>query len=238
MIDIHAHILPGLDDGPATLEDSLEMASIAAEKGTRTIVATPHSLNGVYYNSRNDILPVCDEFNNVLQQYNIPLKVLPGSEVRFCVEILDEIENGRLMTLNDTGRYLSLELPDHILPNQVTGFIKKLMSRNIVPVIAHPERNMAIQYNVDLVAGFVSAGALCQITGGSLTGAFGPEALSCCKKMISQGLAHFMASDAHSPSGRTPNLKKSFKKLASAMGKEKAEQIMVTAPKNIIGGVV
>ena len=115
MIDIHAHILPGMDDGPSTREEALEMARIAVANGIGIIVSTPHSLNGVYINWRKDILSACAQFNAELEKHDIPLTVLPGSEVRLSPEIIDALENGRLMTMNDAGRHISLELPDQFI---------------------------------------------------------------------------------------------------------------------------
>ncbi len=237
MIDIHIHILPGLDDGPATIEDALEMAFIAVKKGIRTVIATPHSMNGVYTNWREEILSACNEFNAELNYHKIPLEVLPGAEIRLCAEIVDELEKGRLMTLNDTGRYLSLELPEHLMLDPVFRFITLVRSRDIIPIIAHPERNMAIQNNISMLESFVEAGAMCQITGASIRGDFGAEAFDCCKKIVKMGLVHFMASDAHSIAGRPPDLKKPFKKLKSMAGKAAAKSMMFDAPEKVIKGI-
>ncbi|MCP4627877.1 MAG: tyrosine protein phosphatase [bacterium] len=234
MIDIHAHILPGLDDGPSTLEESLEMARIAVKNKIQVMVATPHCLNGRHVNWRKDILAACAEFNSELATHGIPLKVLPGSEIHLSTEIPDEIQNGRLMTLNDTGHYFFLELPDQIIPDSVMRFIYSMRSRNITPIIAHPERNMAIQSNSAMVENFLSAGALCQITGSSLRGEFGPRVFDCCSALLTRRMVHFVASDAHSASGRPPDLLKSYKKLSSLIGKKNAENMMVELPQKIL----
>ena len=224
MIDIHAHILPGLDDGPATTADALEMARMAVEDGIRIIIATPHCLNGLYTNYRKGIISACSEFNLVLKKELIPLEVLPGSEVHLGLEILDDLESGRLMTLNDTGRYFFLELPDQFIPQTLVGFI------------AHPERNMAIQRNITLLEDLISAGALSQITARSLTGGFGPPALQCCLRIIDLNLAHFMASDAHSPGMRPPILSKAVEKLSALTDKARVESMVHEGPGMIIEG--
>ncbi len=238
MIDIHAHILPGLDDGPSTLEESLEMARIAVKNDIRYMIATPHCLNGRYINWRQNILSSCIEFNSALEKHNIPLKVLPGSEAHLSMEIMDEFEKGRLMTLNDTGCYLSLELPDQIIAKSVIRFINNIRIRNIIPIIAHPERNMAIQNDLDLLSDFISAGALSQITGNSLKGEFGPLVFDCCIEIIERRMVHFMASDAHSAFGRPPDFLESYKKLSSMIGKNEAEKIMFEFPQNILDGKI
>ena len=183
-IDIHVHILPGMDDGPSTLKESLEMARIAVENGTRIMISTPHCLNGVYVNWRKDILSACTELNSALEKHNIPLTLLPGAEIHLSPEIINALEKDQLMTLNDTGRYIFLELPDQFVPQATISFINRLKNRNITPIITHPERNPAIQHNVELLYDLISAGALSQITAGSLTGGFGQHALKCCQKII------------------------------------------------------
>ena len=236
MIDIHAHILPGLDDGPATMADALEMARIAVEDGIRIIVATPHCLNGLYNNYREGILSACSEFNLILKKECIPLEVLPGSEVHLGMEILEDIESGRLMTLNDTGRYFFLELPDQFILQTLVGFIVLLEKMNVTPIIAHPERNMAIQRNVKLLQDLISTGALSQITARSLTGGFGSPALQCSLQIIELNLAHFMASDAHSSETRPPILSKAVEKLSALTGKADAQRMVIENPEMVIEG--
>ena len=236
MIDIHTHILPGVDDGPSALEESLEMARIAVRDGIRIMVATPHCLNGVYVNWRQDILSACAEFNSALGKARIPLTVLPGSEVHLSPEIMDALENNRLMTLNDTGRYLSLELPDQFIHKSVIRLINRFRHMGITPIITHPERNIAIQHDVTMLSDLISAGALSQITAGSLTGKFGRYAFNCCQEILEQKMVHFMASDAHSPGARPPNLHAAFKNLSSLTGETRAEKIMFEASRAVIEG--
>ena len=236
MIDIHAHILPAIDDGPETLSESLQMVRVAVEDGIHTIIATPHCLNGVYFNRRQDILSACAEFNRALREHQISLTVLPGSEARLGPEVMGEIENSHLMTLNDTGRYISLELPDQFIPQATASFVNLLKDRNITPVMSHPERNLAVQRNLSLLGDLVSAGALCQVTAGSLIGDFGQNIAKCCRKIIELNIAHFIASDAHSPAARPPILSKASEKLASLIGKTRAHQIMSEHPQALIEG--
>ncbi|MBW2648584.1 MAG: hypothetical protein JRC53_02010 [Deltaproteobacteria bacterium] len=234
MIDIHTHILPGVDDGPSTLEEALEMARIAVRDGIQIMVATPHCLNGVYVNWRQDILAACAEFSSALGEAHIPLTVLPGSEVHLSPEIMDALKNNLLMTLNDSGRYLSLELPNQFIHKSVIILINRFRHMGITPIITHPERNMAIQHDTTLLRDLISAGALSQITAGSLTGNFGRPALKCCQEILEQEMVHFMASDAHSSGTRPPQLSKAFKKLSSMVGKNRAENIMFKTPKAIL----
>ena len=214
MIDIHAHILPGMDDGPSTREEALEMARTAVANGIGVIVATPHCLNGVYNNWRKEILAACAEFSAELENQNIPLTVLPGSEVRLSPEIIDALDSGRLMTMNDAGRHITLELPDQFIPKATVSFINRLRSRGITPIISHPERNPAIQHNVELLSDIIAAGALSQITAASFTGGFGEGAMKCCQRILALRLVDFVASDAHSPKERPPVLNTPDDRLA------------------------
>ena len=225
-----------MDDGPATLEESLAMARIAVKDGITVMIATPHCLDGVYANWRPEIISACSRFNHVLEDHQVALTVLPGSEARLGLAIVDELESGRFMTLNDTGRYISLELPDHLVSEAVISFIGGLKTRGITPIVGHPERNTAFQHNVDLLRELVEAGALVQITGSSLAGDFGPEAFKCCQKLTKQGMVHFMASDAHSATSRPPKLSKAYKKLSSFAGKAQAEKMVFEHPQAIIDG--
>ena len=215
-----------MDDGPSTREEALEMARIAVANGIGVIVATPHCLNGVYINWRKEILAGCAEFNAQLKKHDIPLKVLPGSEVRLSPEIIDALKSGRLMTMNDKGRHITLELPDQFVPSATINFINRLKSRGITPIISHPERNLAIQHNVELLSDIIAAGALSQITARSLTGGFGEGAKRSCQEIIDQQLVHFMASDAHSPKNRPPLLDTPNNQLASLAQKAHIQEML------------
>ncbi|MDB9822369.1 tyrosine protein phosphatase [Deltaproteobacteria bacterium] len=238
MIDIHSHILPGVDDGPPSMEGALEMARIAADDGTHTIVAAPHCLNGSYINWRTTILSACMEINLALDEHHIPVTVLPGSEIHMSLEILDELKKGRIMTINDTGRYFSMELPEQFIPETVIAFINRLQIAGVRPVISHPERNRTIQNDIKLLGELISAGALSQVTAGSLTGGFGRRAVGCCMEIVEKGMLHLVASDAHSPEARRPGLSRAYEKLASLAGMDTAKEIFFRMPQAVINGKI
>lgn len=236
MIDIHTHIIPGIDDGPATMDESMEMARIAVDDGIETIVATPHCFNGIYHNRRMEVLAACEKFSMLLHEHDVPLSVLPGSEAHLGLEILDELAGGGLMTINDKEKYLSLELPDRIIPDRVIGFINRLRDMGLTPILSHPERNPSIQNNPGLLRDLISAGALSQITADSLTGGFGSAAARCCREIIEQDMMHVMATDAHSSISRAPVLSVARDKLALLRGKAIAEKVTNEIPRLIIAG--
>jgi protein-tyrosine phosphatase len=140
------------------------------------------------------------------------------------------------MTLNDGGRYICLELPDQIMNRAVVGLINRLQKMELTPIISHPERNPAIQHNLGWLSDFVAAGALTQITAGSLMGAFGRAASRCCRSILDADLAHFMASDAHSVRGRPPRLSEGYEKLSSLGEEARAQRVLSEAPQAILDG--
>jgi len=236
MIDIHTHILPGLDDGPSDIFKALEMAKIASNDGIKTIIACPHSRNGIYNNWRKDIISACSKFNSELKNNKVDINVLPGAELSLSLEILDDFKKDRLMTLNDSGRYFFLELPQQIILNSVINFIGKFKKLGITPIITHPERNTAIQNNIQILKDLILAGALSQITAGSLTGQFGNNIFKYTQKIIKAKLIHFIASDAHSIKTRPPVLSKAHDKLISLTDKEYTDKIMFELPYALING--
>jgi len=233
-IDVHTHILPGVDDGPSTLEEAIKMARIAAKDGIGIMVATPHSLNGVYFNTCNDIMKKCEDMNRVFNLEQVPVKIIPGSEVRVCPEVIQGLKDETIMTINDNKKYLNIELTDQFLPDTVISFLKSINDMKLTPVISHPERNSIIWNDISVLERFIRAGAITQITGGSLLGKFGKQSLKCVKKMASSSMIHLVGSDCHSVKGRKPELSGAYKKLLILLEKEAVDRIFFANPLNII----
>ncbi len=219
MIDIHSHILHGIDDGAETMKESIDMARIADRDGIASIIATPHAFDGVHDSCKVDILEGCRELNKILDLNEIPVKIFPGQEVRLTPELLENIDADRVLTLNHS-EYVLIELPMHLLPNYMTDIIQSMRLRKLVPVIAHPERNPALMMRFDIAEELVYAGALFQITAGSFTGMFGRNVRKSAIKYANMGMAHFVASDAHSSKKRIPSISKGLKVLNKILGKD------------------
>ncbi|MEW6770756.1 MAG: CpsB/CapC family capsule biosynthesis tyrosine phosphatase [Bacillota bacterium] len=202
MIDIHAHILPGLDDGPETPEDSLEMARAFVKAGYTTVVATPHVISGVYDHTRAAILRSVRRFQEQLQAAGIPLTVLPGAEYHVSDRLLPLLRAGELLTLNDTGKYLLVELPFYQMPEYVSQVLFELLLAGVTPIIAHPERNDFIARRPGVLAEICRKGVLAQVTAGALTGLFGSQAKRAAAYFIKEETAQFVATDAHGPDAR------------------------------------
>lgn len=233
MIDIHAHILPGLDDGPQSMAEALAMARKAVKSRIDTIVATPHVLNGVFVNRAEQIRSACQNFNAALKAEKIDLKVLPGAEVRIHPEMVEALGKGKLMTVNDAGKYLLLEMPEQVIPDMITELIGELRQKEIIPIIAHPERNLSLQKHSEWLDRFVAAGALIQITAGSITGRFGRPAYKTAKHMLMAGAVDLVGSDAHSAFDRIPSLIPAYKKIEKIIGRQETRYIQFEAPEKI-----
>ncbi len=202
MIDIHCHILPGVDDGAKHMEESVQMAKSAVSQGINTIIATPHHLNGSYDNYKEDILVAIDQLNDRLQAEAIPLTILPGQETRINGDMLDDLENGHLLPLNDTSGYLFVEFPSNHVPRYTKQLMFDLQLQGIKPIIVHPERNKELIENPDILYDLVSNGTLTQITAASIAGKFGKKIKKFSLQLIEANLTHFIASDAHNITSR------------------------------------
>ncbi|MGQ9689653.1 MAG: tyrosine-protein phosphatase [Desulfobaccales bacterium] len=241
MIDLHVHILPGIDDGPRSLKDSLEMARMAAAEGINTMVATPHlfrrkSVNFATLNRPEDIRQAVADFNRRLAASGIELTVLPGSEAPLFPEIIAFIDEHRILTLNDGHRYISLEMPDTAIPPAIDTIVFEISSRGLTPVISHPERNPIFYEMPEKLRRLISLGCLAQITAGSLTRAFGWRVARFTKKLLRQGLVHVVATDAHNLTHRPPLLREALEKLRRIVGESQAWDMVATIPERIIRG--
>lgn len=218
MIDLHCHILPGVDDGAKTLNDSLIMAKRAVSEGIHTIIATPHHQNGKYINDRLDILCRVKILNEELRKNNIALNVLSGQEVRIYRELLGDYKLGKVATLNETGKYVLIEFPTTHVPYYVERLFYDLQLEGIIPMIAHPERNVELIEKPNKLFDLVKNGALTQVTAGSLVGVFGKKIQKFSMQIVEHHLAHVIASDAHNTTTRTFHLKTGFEMVEKRFG--------------------
>ncbi len=237
MIDLHAHILPGLDDGARDLEEALEMCRIAWDDGITAIVATPHSGNGVYENGRQSILPAVKQLKACLVQQNIPIEVLPGADVYIRHDLVELLRVGAAITVNVNGRYVLVEFPHHIMLPRYIEWLFKIRLQGITPIFTHPERHTAIQKDIDPVRQWVSGGGLVQITAMSFTGDFGPEAARCAKQLVRNRLVHAIASDAHSKDRRPPLLSHALRAAKGIVDAGYAEKLVNEFPAAIVAGI-
>lgn len=218
MIDIHCHILPGVDDGPKTIEGSMEMARQAVEQGITKIVATPHHKNGTFDNVYKDIIKDVHLLNKELEREGIDLEILPGQETRLYGEMVEDFEAGDLITVNDTNVYLLVEFPSSHLPRYANKLLFDIQMQGITPIIVHPERNREIIENPSKLYQLVKEGALCQLTASSVTGMMGKKLKKFSLDLISHNLAHLIASDAHNTTSRPFELRQAYDTVESEFG--------------------
>jgi protein-tyrosine phosphatase len=250
MIDIHCHILHELDDGPETLRESMEMCKAAYQDGIRTIFATPHTLNGVYQNDREWIIARVKALKRTLTQASPSsispvimegpeaLKILPGADVHFSEKVLDYLDDGKALTLGDGGKYLLLEFPSQGVPYRAEVALFEMITRRIIPIITHPERNMEFIRRPQRFGAMIHNGCLGQVTAISLTGGFGEQVRLLAEKMLKARWIQFIASDAHSLQGRSPVLSEAVKRAEKIVGKEEAQKMVNEYPQAILEGRV
>jgi protein-tyrosine phosphatase len=237
LIDLHCHILPGIDDGPADIAECLNMARHAVSDGIHTIVATPHNQNGMYVNSRDDICRQVRQINRVLKDLAIPLTIISGAEEHIRPDMGSGGMPCQISTINDSGRYVLVEFPFMTVPHGAGDVLVRMKQGGLTPVLAHPERNAAIQKDIEILYQFVEAGCLAQVTAMSLTGDLGGPARECACRMVGLRLAHVIASDAHSAVNRRPELSSAVEVAADLLGsRQEAETMVIQTPLAIISG--
>jgi protein-tyrosine phosphatase len=229
LIDIHCHILPGVDDGPATLTEALEMARIAVGDGTRRIVATPHVKDRCL--SPEEIRSQTSGFNEELRKAGLSLEVLPGAELEWHVAV----EDLSRYTLNGST-YALIELPPTHIPADARQVLFNALVAGFKPVIAHPERHPSIIQRPQLLLEWVEAGALVQMTGESLEGNLGPDVQSCARFLLKKQAVHFLASDGHGSSWRLPILSKALDQATALIGPNAALRLVTSNPEAVLKG--
>jgi protein-tyrosine phosphatase len=236
LIDLHTHILPGVDDGVETEEDALEFARVAVADGTRTMVATPHCKEGFYDNDLPSVLAGVERLSQAFEREGIDLKLLPGAEVHLCPELVERIASGKAPTLANNGKTLLLELSLTQYPVELNNLVFQLKLAGIEILFAHPERIRYFQDHPARYEEVVRMGAYGQITTGSILGVFGTTAGKYSQELMRKGLVHVIASDGHNVRGRAPRLREAVEAGAALCGEERAEQMVTSIPEALLAG--
>ncbi|MCA9119947.1 MAG: hypothetical protein H6822_00715 [Planctomycetaceae bacterium] len=234
-VDIHCHLVPGIDDGAKSWQESLAMARMAVADGISTIVVTPHQLGGYAHNSGDLVRHRTIELQQELDAHNVPLKVLPGADVRIDNGMIEGLKNGSVLTLGDHRRHVLLELP-HEMYFPLEPVLDDLARIGIVGILSHPERNQGLLKQASIVEKLVDYGCLMQVTAGSLTGTFGPSSQEMAEWMLNEGLVHFLSTDAHGPRSRRPLLGRAFEHAARMVGEQVAIDLCCRNPAAIAAG--
>ncbi|MBF7024575.1 tyrosine-protein phosphatase [Staphylococcus kloosii] len=210
MIDIHNHILPGIDDGPKDIAQSIDLLQQAKEQGITGIIATPHHLSPRYTNNIQNVKALINEMMQIPAIKNIGIPIYHGQEVRLTDQIVDEITKGNISGLNDS-QYLLIEFPSNEVPLYTKQLFYELQLMGFIPIIAHPERNKILANDLNMLFDLINIGALSQLTASSLLGSLGKKIQKTSLKMMNYELAHFVASDAHHSVSRPFEIKQLFK---------------------------
>lgn len=236
MIDIHCHILPGIDDGPSDMDESIEMCRMAASDGITVIVATPHFTPGQYMADSVRVFEEASKLSAALKRLDIPVKLITGADVAISPELPAQLKSVEHLTINRGGRYFLAEFPHSHVPSGWERFLYSIMASGVTPVITHPERNIWFMQHPGALYPAVAKGVMVQITAMSLTGGFGEEAQEVSLYLLRHNLAHVIATDAHSATYRPPILSEAADMVAELFGKEKADCLVETTPAAIIEG--
>ena len=239
MIDLHCHLLPGIDDGPEDLATALRLARHAAASGIHTSVVTPHIHFGRYDNRAAGIREAAQAFQGVLDAEGIALKIRCAAEVRLDHEILSWVGEGHIPWLGQWQgeRVMLLELPHSHVPVGADKLVAWLLKQGIRPMIAHPERNKDVMRSIDKLLPFVRLGCLLQVTAGAVAGTFGEYARVRAVDLLERGWVTVLASDAHNMESRPPELEPGRAAAARIVGEEESWKLVRGRPAEIIGGV-
>jgi protein-tyrosine phosphatase len=229
-VDIHSHILYGIDDGAETVEQSIEMLELAMASGTSDIVATPHASGQYAY------VPALVEQRIAELSSRVEIRIHRGCDLHLQADnIEDALANPRTYTINSKG-YLLVEFPDLAIFPNTDGILLKLLDGGIVPIVTHPERNAHLQNKLDDIARWIELGCYIQVTAGSCTGTFGRRAKASAYQLLERGLVHFIASDAHDCDRRSPNLREAYLSLTARWGEDRIRPLFADNPRAVLTG--
>jgi protein-tyrosine phosphatase len=238
VIDLHCHLLPGIDDGPETPAETLRLCRLAVADGITHAVVTPHIHPGRWLNTKESIAKACRKLQRALLKRDIPLKVGYAAEVRLTDEIMQQVENDDIPFYGEVDGYqiMLLEFPHgQIIPGS-DKLVQWLLARNIRPLIAHPERNKQVMKDPSQLAPFIEAGCWLQLTAGSVTGSFGERAQTIARQLLDEDVVAVLASDGHNSGARRPVLAEAFEYISEHYGEGRAKRLMLHNPAAIVAG--
>lgn len=236
MIDLHCHLLPGIDDGARHLDDALAMARLAVADGIEVIACTPHIYPGLYENTSDGIRVGIAALAEALANAGIALDLVAGADAHLTPQLLPRLAAATAPTLAGS-RYFLLEPPHHVAPPQFTAQVVSFVAAGYVPVITHPERLTWIDEHYDAFLACARQGAWLQVTSGSLTGDFGGDARYWGERLLDEGFVHIVATDAHGVRARRPELAKGEAAAARFVGRDEAARLVRARPEAILRNV-
>ena len=236
-VDIHCHCLPGLDDGPSNTYESILLCKALAAQGITTVVATPHQLGRFEKQNKSRSIRDCvNKLNDIIEESEWMINILPGSEVRVDERICQLLEADEILTIADKGQYILIELPHEIFID-IEMLIKDLFSIGIIPIISHAERIKNLTQNTPILLNWCKYPLYLQITASSLFGDFGCEAEKAAWNFLTSGLEVIIATDSHNIDSRKPKMRDAYSLIASELGDSFASQVCIKKPFQIINGI-
>ena len=233
MIDIYCHILPNVDDGSESLEESIEMAKIAESEGITRIVNTSHCHFDFKYKKGNELKLELEKFNQALKEENINIEVLLGNELYYTSDLIERFDELDFFSMNNS-KYILMEFSPINFPKNIEDVIYEIKIRGYIPIIAHAERYKQVQEDVNIVLDCIKEGALIQVNASSILGKNGEKAEDTSKKLLDNNMVHFVATDAHSSNRRRPLIKDSYNYILKNYGKEVSEKLFIENPTAVI----
>lgn len=233
MIDLHCHMLPGIDDGAPDLAVSIEMARASVADGVSVVACTPHILPGLYHNTGPQIRQATERLQQTLNREGISLQLVTGADNHIVADFVAQLRSGHLLPLANT-RYVLVEPPHHVVPPRLEDLFFSLLVADYVPILTHPERLTWIRSHYETVQRLARAGVWMQITAGSLAGAFGRDARYWGERMLDEGYVHILATDAHDVNRRPPNLSQGRALAEKLVGDAEAQHLVVTRPRGVL----
>jgi len=234
MVDIHCHVLPGVDDGSEDIEESLEMLRKSAASGVEIIVATPHLIRGVYETTFPERKQMVADLQNAAEDAGINIRIKPGVECYLSPELLEDADKLRELTIDCNGKYILVELPMQAVPPYAESVIFNLRLQGVVPILAHPARNMRICQDPNVLYELVTKGCLAQLNVGSILGYFGRQIKKVAKILLTHKMVHVVASDMHSSSSHT--MDQGVPIVEQLLDQERASFMFSEIPRQIVAG--
>lgn len=229
LIDIHTHLIPNVDDGADSIEETLKLAQTAVDEGIKHTVLTPHHNKYWVTNEKEKVLRLTKKVENVIDEAGIPLSVSPCQEIRMNEEFLEDLFNDNYLSIDANGKYYLVEFSWQTFPSFAKDYLQQMLDADIIPVIAHPERQQPFIENPNILRVLINMGCISQITATSIVGGYTEEIRQTAYQMMRENLIHVIASDAHDTVVRPYNLNQALKILKLEFGTEYADYLIQNA---------
>ncbi len=233
MIDMHSHILPNIDDGAKSIEETFQLIKEAKKVGFNEIISTSHYMEGYYETDNAEREVWVNAIYEKLQEQNIGVKLYLGNEIYFSENIINLLKEGKASTINETN-YVLFEMPLNSEPLNLYDMVYEMLQYEIIPILAHPERYSFVQREPELVYDLIQKGVYMQANYASIIGLYGKKAQFIVKKFLENNMIHFLGSDVHRKGSIYPKIPTILKELEGIIGKEKLEELTTINPKFVL----